>query len=438
MYNIKKAVSRLNFAPKIDDIKVTDIKSGLAEFTPKPDKAASFAALKTALKKAGYNLASAEITVIGTLLRDDTGWSLEVEPSKQRFSIDGKEISQELGNATAGTRLEISGDWQTVGKGAAEREVITLKSAKKVAADWRPQVRNFSFAALRVSYPTSVASSSPEPSLAPIRTTSPGLTVYKGGAIAPEYTYTRQHLGLLKVERHTLQLNFSYTPTPTLQFEAEVPFSRTSFDDGLNSDSSQGLGNITLWGKYRFYRTLETWGDKQAAVRFGVELPTGRKDAPDETELPAEEFVRQQLTPIDGGLSLHADLAYSQAKGRFIYGANIEGTLRSKRDGFRVGHEVRINTDFEYVLLPFKYRSPTKELFTIFETTFIHRGQGYAGDIKIPGSTSTEFYIAPGLQYVATPRLAIEGSYQIPLVRNTGPLVLRTDQSLLVRVKFLY
>jgi hypothetical protein len=393
----------------------------------------SFDALKTTLKKAGYELASAEITVIGTLLRNDAGWWIEVEPSKQRFAITGKITGYE-----SGTRLEITGEWQTVGSGDASREVISLKSAKPVAANWNPQIRDFSFTALRVSFPVSVPNSLPRLPLSPIRTTSPGLTVYKGGAIAPEYTFIKQHLGALKIERHTLQLSLSYTPTPTLQLEAELPYSKASFDNGLNSGSDHGFGNITLWGKYRFYRTLGIWGDRQAAVRFGVELPTGKKDAPDESQLPASNFVRQQLTPINGGLSLHTDVAYSQAKGRFIYGANIEGTLRGKRDGYRVGHEVQINTDFEYVLFPLKYRSPTKELFTILETTFVHRGHGYADGLKIPGSTSTEFYIAPGLQYVATPRLALETSYQIPVVRNTGPLVLRTDQNLLIRVKFLY
>ena len=72
MYNIKKAVSRLEFAPKIDGIKITDIKRGLVSFSPKPDKAVSFAVLKEALKKAGYTLASAEITVSGKLAHDDS------------------------------------------------------------------------------------------------------------------------------------------------------------------------------------------------------------------------------------------------------------------------------------------------------------------------------------------------------------------------------
>ena len=63
-------MSRLDYAPKLKEIQITDIKKGLGLFTPKPDKPVSFAALKSALKKAGYTLDSAEITVSGVLKRD--------------------------------------------------------------------------------------------------------------------------------------------------------------------------------------------------------------------------------------------------------------------------------------------------------------------------------------------------------------------------------
>jgi hypothetical protein len=38
VYNIQKAVSRLEFAPKLKEIQVTDIQKGLGVFTPKSDK----------------------------------------------------------------------------------------------------------------------------------------------------------------------------------------------------------------------------------------------------------------------------------------------------------------------------------------------------------------------------------------------------------------
>lgn len=430
-------MSRLDFAPKIDDIKVTDIKRGLGLFTPKPDKAASFSALKATLKKAGYALDSAEITVVGTLAREGEGWAVELEPSKQRFAIQGEQMRQTIEEIAAGSRVEITGDWQTLGKDSDSRESIRPRTIKKLEA--APSNNEESLTTLS-SIHVSLEGTSGEPGLmlAPVRTTSPGLTVYKGGAVMPRYFYTRQHLGGLKVDRHSLRVGVSYTPTPTLQLEAEIPYQSTRFDDGSNSGAGHGFGNVTLWGKYRFYRALETWGDKQAALRFGLELPTGKKSAPVEEELSAPEFVRRQLGAIDGGLAAHTDVSYSQAHHRWIYGANLQGTLRSERDGFRLGHEIRLNTDLEYVLLPFKYRSPTKELFLILETTTVLRDRGRAGGQTVPGSSSAEFYLAPALQYIASSRLILEASLQLPVSHSAGAQSLRTDKNILIGVRYLY
>jgi hypothetical protein len=148
--------------------------------------------------------------------------------------------------------------------------------------------------------------------------------------------------------------------------------------------------------------------------------------------------VRQQLTPISGGLSPHFDIAFSQAGGRFIFGGNAEAILRSERDGFRMGHEVRVSTDSEYVLLPRKYDAPGGELFIILETTFVHRGDGRLARAPVMGSNSTEYYVAPGLQYAAAPQFVIEGSFQFPVIRNTGPLILRTDHNILLGVRYLF
>ena len=273
---------------------------------------------------------------------------------------------------------------------------------------------------------------------APIRTTSPGLTVYRGGAFTPRYLYTRQSLGGLIVDRHAVRPSFSYTPTPTLQLEAEVPFMRSSFASGGRSGSDIGFGNLVLWGKYRFFRTLETWGDRQASIRLGFELPSGKKSAPGEDALDAPEYVRQQLGPVQGGVALHTDLAYSQARGRIIYGASVVAVARGERDGFRTGHELSVNTDFEYVLLPRKYQAAGRELFAILETTYSYRGRGRLDGREVRGSSASEFYLAPGLQYAAAPRFVIEASYQFPVIRNTGPLTLRTDRNLLVGLRYLY
>jgi len=425
VYNIQKAVSRLDYAPKLKEIELTDIKKGLGVFTPKPDKPVSFAALKATLKSAGYVLDAAEIAVAGTLEREGDQSILTVASSGQKFLLEGP-------NAVTGTEtgspIEIVGDWKTIGKGTSAREVIV--PAEKKQASQRRTGDDVYFISAKF-----VPGEEETKPLAPIRVTSPGLTVYKGGAITPRLYLIRQRLGPLEVNRQLIDLSLSYTPSPRLQLEAEVPISRTSFQDALTSGSGVGLGNITVWSKYRFFRKVKTYGDTQAAGRFGLELPTGKKDAPN---LNAPAFVRQQLTPINGGLAPHFDLAFSQAGGRIIFGGNAEAIFRSERDGFRMGHEQRLNTDLEYVLLPREYTKPGGELFLILETTFVHRGTGRLNSAPVPGSKATEYYLAPGLQYAARPRFVVEGSVQFPVVRNTGPLILRTDLNVLLGVKYLF
>lgn len=443
-------MSRLSYAPKTKDIQVTDIKKGLGVFTPQPDKPVSFAALKEALKKAGYTLDSADVTVKGRLERDGQTWWLVAAPSGQRFALEGQNVGRLLADAASGDQMEVVGDWKTEGMGASAHEVVIPREAKKAGeaskarASHKPPTDTdgvrFEQASFTPAFAVADESSFPTVPLplAPIRVTSPGLTVYKGGAVVPRLNLVKQHLGNLEVNRQLLDLSASYTPSQRVQLEAEVPVSRTAFNDGASSGSGAGIGNVTLWGKYRFYRTVKTYGDRQAAVRFGLELPTGRNSAPSAQQLNAPAFVRQQLSPINGGLSPHFDVAFSQAGGRLIFGGNAEGILRSERTGYRLGHEVRVQTDTEYVLLPRNYPTPGKELFAILETTFVHRGAGRVGGQAVTGSNSTEFYLAPGLQYAAAPRFVVEGSYQFPVVRNTGSQVLRTDRSILLGVRYLF
>jgi len=418
VYNIQKAVSRLDYAPKLKEIEVTDIKKGIGEFTPKPDKPVSFAALKATLKSAGYVLDTAEITITGSLTKAGDAWIVTVTPSGQKFVLEGPNVGASVTGVQDGSSIELTGGWKTAKQASSTVEVITPIEKKQA-------LRNH-------------AGNEPAKPEAPIRVTSPGLTVYKGGAITPRVYLIRQHLGSLKVNRQIVDVSVSYTPSPRVQLEAEVPVSRTAFHDEVTSGSHVALANITTWAKYRFFRKVKTYGDRQAALRVGLELPTGKKDAPAQSEIDAPAFVRQQLTPINGGLAPHFDLAFSQAGGRFIFGGNAEAVFRTERDGFRMGHEQRLNTDLEYVLLPRDYTKPGGELFLILETTFVHRGTGRLDSASVSGSKATEFYLAPGLQYAARPRFVVEGSVQLPVVRNIGPLVLRTDVNVLLGVKYLF
>jgi hypothetical protein len=446
-------VSRLEYAPKLKEIRITDIKKGVGVFTPKPGKPVSFIALKSALKKAGYTLDLAEITIAGTLVHDEAGWVL-VEPQGQRFRVEVKSLEQQVFEVGPDVSVEVSGNWTTAGEGVQAKEVVVPRAVKKLAVSTKEifvgikeegptEMSGFRIERASLSYPENRYGSLVIPNLfskpvAPIRVTSPGLTVYQGGAVTPRLYFIDQHLGNLAVSRQVFNLAVSYTPSPRMQLEVEVPVSHTSFNDGVSSGAGTSLGNITLWTKYRFFRKVKTYGDRQAAIRFGLELPTGKPDAPAQGVVNAPAFVREQLTAMNGGLSPHFDVSFSQAGGRFIFGGNAEAIVRSERAGFRMGHEVRVNTDLEYVLLPRKYDVPGGEVFLILETTFVQRSNGRLDGNSVAGSRGTEYYVAPGLQYAVHPQFVIEGSVQLPVVRNTGPLLLRNERNILFGVRYLF
>ena len=126
-------MSRLNYAPKLKEIQITDIKKGIGVFTPKPGQPVSFAALKESLKKAGYTLDKANIAVTGTLAKDEIGWAIVVQPSGQRFALDGPNVDRAFDGAKAGATIEVTGDWKTIGAGPTAHETI-YPSARKAAA----------------------------------------------------------------------------------------------------------------------------------------------------------------------------------------------------------------------------------------------------------------------------------------------------------------
>jgi len=432
-FNIRKSVSLLDFGPKPEEVKITDFNQGLCVFAPKADKPVRFADLNASLKKAGFKLISAEITVSGKLSRDNSGWWIEAGASGQRFELAGDGPGSEVEVGAAGVDFEVIGDWQTGGKSCEQCEVIHVRSGKR--GDRHSETgddQSLNANPIRGPFVEVDAAGGMPP--APIRTTAPSLAVYKGGEVTLRYHFMQQHLGGLRVDHHEARLGFSYTPTPKLQFEGEVPYHIYS----QGSASAHNSGNVIGWIKYRFYNSLETGGDRQAAIRVGVELPTASKNAVGDPATNADEFLRRQLLRIDGGFSTHMDAVYSRAKRRFVYGANVEGVMRSEFVGVRMGNEIRLNTDLEYILLPVEYRGPTNELRLILETNYLHKARGRIRGNVVPGSSASEYYVAPAMQFAFNPRWVIEGSYQLPVVLNTGPQLLRTDRSVMFGIRFMY
>jgi hypothetical protein len=141
---------------------------------------------------AGYTLASAKITVSGKLARDASGWALLSDMSGQRFALEREGVDLALPDAAPNAQVEVTGDWKTAGEGKEVISPLPAKKATRSHSENRDNSAQTEYVDVTCGGPLKAG---PSP-VAPIRATSPGLTVYRGGAFTPRYIYMRQRLGV--------------------------------------------------------------------------------------------------------------------------------------------------------------------------------------------------------------------------------------------------
>lgn len=126
---MKAAVSRLEFAPKTDEMQVTDIATGHFVFQPVSGKPVSYENLNRAIENAGYEIERAEIMVSGVPtdghLKTPEGQLFRLEMSDQHESAQ-----KTLAGMSPGEEVTVRGAWEA----AEEVEVIRVAEVEQAGA----------------------------------------------------------------------------------------------------------------------------------------------------------------------------------------------------------------------------------------------------------------------------------------------------------------
>lgn len=111
MYNLKAAVSRLDFAPETESMEVTDIATGHFVFSPLSGRQVSYSDLNKAITDAGYEIEAASIEVIGKFVANGR---LHVEETDQTFHlVNEEELSRLREQVSSDLPVTVSGQWKT-------------------------------------------------------------------------------------------------------------------------------------------------------------------------------------------------------------------------------------------------------------------------------------------------------------------------------------
>jgi hypothetical protein len=149
--------------------------------------------------------------------------------------------------------------------------------------------------------------------------------------------------------------------------------------------------------------------------------------------------LQHRLQPGTGSTDGLIDFVYQQARRRFVFAA--DGGYRYNGggdDGYRQGNEARLIGSVQYVALPRDYTRPGHELFAVLEGTLQDVRKDRLHEAILSGTGRTEFFLAPGVQYVATERLFLDLSLQRPVWQDVGRGELASRWNLLAQLRYAF
>ena len=188
------------------------------------------------------------------------------------------------------------------------------------------------------------------------------------------------------------------------------------------SRSANGLGDITLFGRYTLFRDDAPGRTFRIAPFAGLELPTGEDDESDAFgRLPAAVQPGSGSWDPFGGIVVTYQTLDFQVDAQVSYKANTEA------NGFEFGDVVRLDGSLQYRLWPRKLEGGVPGfLYGILEANLIYQDKNRSGGANDPNSGGTRLFLVPGLQYV-TKRWIIEAAVQLPVIQDLNGTALEND-----------
>ncbi len=186
--------------------------------------------------------------------------------------------------------------------------------------------------------------------------------------------------------------------------------------------SDQGIGDLTLFGRYTAYQNDAPGRTFRVSPFLGVKAPTGRDDAQDgQGRLPlAIQSGSGSWDTLGGVVATYQTLAY-QIDSQLSYKANREA------NGFRFGDVAKFDASFQYRLWPRILGSGVPAfLYGVMEANLVRAGKNRIGGVDDPNSGGTTLFLSPGLQYV-TRKWILEAGVQIPVIQNLNGAALKNS-----------
>lgn len=191
---------------------------------------------------------------------------------------------------------------------------------------------------------------------------------------------------------------------------------------GDRERSSDGFGDLTVFGRYTLYQ--KDWPGRTVRVAgiAGLKAPTGSDDESDGLgQLPAGlQLGTGSWDGFAGGVVSYQTLDFG-IDAQLSYRKNTEA------NSFQAGNETRLDVSYQHRFLPGTLDSETRSfLYAVVELNTVRKDRHRQNGLSVENSGGTTVFLTPGIQYV-TRKIIAEVALQIPIVQNLHGGALESD-----------
>ncbi len=265
---------------------------------------------------------------------------------------------------------------------------------------------------------------------APIFGASPRTQFFLGTALRSFGQFQKSSGGGNELKVWTAPAIFSYALVTDATLNLVVPYQRRHLETPEGDFDADGIGDITLFGKYRFYRRDIPFGRDQISFIGGLELPSGSTSKG--RGLKKDPALQLGSGGVDGIVGIAAGTTRSWYS---IEGA-VRGKINSEAKDFKFGNVLLYDLYLAYQTYP-EWPTPPAQLNFSIE----FNGRTFA-DNEVDGNDvdtgGTVLFISPGIQYIVTGNLLFETGVQIPIVKDFPSERLEPDFTVLFGLRYLF
>ena len=212
---------------------------------------------------------------------------------------------------------------------------------------------------------------------------------------------------------------------------------RTTLPSGRRTTlSAQGLGDVPVVAKWRFFKDQDKAQTTEAAALFGLELPTGRDDVRD-----AGMRLAAPLQPGSGSIDAILGGAFTHLwdGGRWLLNADLIYKANSAANDYRFGNVLRFDVGGQWRVYPTRYESHDQfTLNLILEANGRYLEKDTINGQRVHSTGGTTVFCSPGVQAIFNTRWLGELGVQIPVYRHLNGVQLGEDVRIALGLRWLF